>query len=86
MRAIKKARKLIEKDPGSQAATALSTLILALETGSEFSFTPLYELSINEFDLAIEVIKDWRLDRYYEGKVKAIGVALQASEKNNKGS
>ena len=79
MRAIKKARKLIEKDPNSPPAIALSKLILALETGSEFSFLPMYELSINEFDLAVEVIKDWRLDRYYEGKVKAIGVALQAT-------
>jgi len=80
MRAIKKARKLIEKDPSSQAATALSKLILALESGSEFSFQPLYELSISEFDLAVEVIKGWRLDRYYEGKFKALGVALQANE------
>lgn len=80
MRAIKKARKLIEKDPTSQVATVLSKLILALETGNAFSFHPMYELSINDFDLAIEVIKDWRLDRYYEGKVKAIDVALQASE------
>jgi len=80
MRAIKKARKLIENDPSSQTAAALSRLILALETGGDFSFAPLYELSMNEFDLAVEVIKDWRLDRYYEGKAKAIDVALQASE------
>jgi len=80
MRAIKKARKLIEKAPTSQAATALSKLIVALETGSDFSFYPLYELSINEFDLAVDVIKDWRLDRYYEGKVKALDVALHARE------
>lgn len=80
MRAIKKARKLIEKDPSSSPATALSKLILALETGGEFSFAPLYELSMNEFDLAVDVIKDWRLDRYYEGKAKALDVALQASE------
>ena len=80
MRAIKKARKLIEKDPTKPEAAVLSKLILALETGSDFSFAPMYELSINEFDLAIDVIKDWRLDRYYEGKVKALDVALQASE------
>ena len=80
MRAIKKARKLIEKDPNSQVATTLSKLILSLETGREFSFLPMYELSINDFDLAIEVIKDWRLDRYYEGKVKALDIALQVSQ------
>ena len=53
---------------------------MALETGGDYSYAPLYELSMNEFDLAVEVIKDWRLDRYYEGKAKAIDVALQASE------
>jgi hypothetical protein len=26
----------------------------------------------------MEVMHDWRLDRYYEGKTKAIDVALQA--------
>jgi len=28
--------------------------------------------------LMIEVMNDWRLDRYYEGKSKAISTALQA--------
>jgi hypothetical protein len=27
----------------------------------------------------IEVMKDWRLDRFYEGKTKAISIALQAN-------
>ncbi len=79
MRAIKKARKLIESDPSSAISKALSKLILALETDTDFSLKQLYELTINDFDLAIEVMKDWRLDRYYEGKAKAIDVALQAS-------
>jgi hypothetical protein len=79
MRAIKKARKIIETDPSSDAAKALTSLILALETDADFSFKKLYELQMKDFDLMIEVMKDWRLDRYYEGKAKAISTAIQAT-------
>lgn len=80
MRAIKKARKIIEADPNSDVAKLLTSLILALETDTSFNFTKLYELQMKDFDLMIDVIKDWRLDRYYEGKAKAISTVLQASE------
>ena len=79
MRAIKKARKIIETDPSSAEAKALTSLILALETDANFSFKQLYELQMKDFDLMIEVMKDWRLDRYYEGKAKAISTAIQAT-------
>ena len=32
----------------------------------------LYQLDLKDFDLAIEVLQEWRLDRYYEGKTKLI--------------
>jgi hypothetical protein len=35
---------------------------------------------MDDFDLMIELMRDWRLDRYYEGKAKAISTALQASD------
>jgi hypothetical protein len=79
MRAIKKARKIIEADQSSDASKALTSLILALETDADFSFKQLYELQMKDFDLMIEVMKDWRLDRYYEGKAKAISTAIQAT-------
>jgi hypothetical protein len=80
MRAIKKARKIIEKDPSTDAAKALTALILALETDADFSLKKMYSLSMDDFDLMIELMRDWRLDRYYEGKAKAISTALQASD------
>ena len=79
MRAIKKARKIIEADPNSDVAKLLTSLILALETDTSFNFTKLYELQMKDFDLMIEVMNDWRLDRYYEGKAKAISTAIQAT-------
>lgn len=78
MRAIKKARKLIEAKPNSEAAKALTALILSLESNNDFSMSNLYDRNHEDFELMIEVLKDWRLDRYYEGKVKAIDTALQA--------
>lgn len=78
MRAIKKARKLIESQPNSETAQALTALILSLESNTDFSMHNLYDRNHEDFELMIDVIKDWRLDRYYEGKVKAIDTALQA--------
>jgi hypothetical protein len=80
MRAIKKARKIIEKDPSTETAHALTALILSLETDADFSLKKMYSLSMDDFDLMIELMRDWRLDRYYEGKAKAISTALQASD------
>jgi hypothetical protein len=79
MRAIKKARKIIEKDPSSETAQALTSLILSLETDADFSLKKMYSLSMNDFELMLEVMSDWRLDRYYEGKAKAINTAIQAT-------
>jgi hypothetical protein len=80
MRAIKKARKIIVNDPFSEIGKTLTLLILSLETETDFSLKKIYNLSMDDFELVIEVMKDWRLDRYYEGKAKAISTALQASD------
>jgi hypothetical protein len=82
MRSIKKARKIIEKDPSTETAKALTSLILALETDSDFSLKKIYTLDLENFELIVQVIKDWRLDRYYEGKAKAISTAIQATNSN----
>ena len=82
MRAIKKARKIIETDPTSKKATTLSKLIVSLETETDFPLKSLYHLNMDDFNLAMEVMHDWRLDRYYEGKTKAIDIALQANAMN----
>jgi hypothetical protein len=80
MRAIKKVRRLIESDPTSTSAVELSKLIVSLESGEPFSFKQMYELPLNEFDLAVELIREWRLDRFYEGKIKALNAAIEAQK------
>jgi hypothetical protein len=39
----------------------------------------LYALNAKDFDLAMEVLKDWRLDRFYIGKAKVFDISYQAS-------
>ena len=67
MRAIKEARKLIEKSPKSQAALTLSQLVLALESESDYRLTDIYQLDYDHFKLVLEILKEWRLDRHFAG-------------------
>jgi len=79
MQAIKKARKIIEKDVSKPFAQLLSKLIVALESEENFQLRQLYELNPSEFDLVIEILKEWRIDRHYMGKSKTFAAAYYAS-------
>lgn len=79
MRSIKKVKKIIEADPKSELAQTFAKLILSLETEQAFPMQTLYALNTDQFELAIEVLKDWRLDRFYIGKAKVFDASLHAS-------
>lgn len=79
MRSIKKVKKIIEANPQSELAQTFAKLILSLETEQAFPMQSLYALSSTDFELAIEVLKDWRLDRFYIGKAKVFDASLHAS-------
>jgi len=78
MRAIKQVKKLIENNPSSKSGQTFSKLVLSLESDVEFLVKDLYQLDTQEFDLAMEVLKDWRIDRFYLGKAKAFDSATHA--------
>ena len=80
MRAIKQVRKMIESEPNSAPAKIFSNLILSLESDCSFALRELYQLSLTDFELAITLLEEWRLDRYYIGKAKAFDVAYQAND------
>jgi len=69
MNNIKKVAKFIAANPESADTPTLLELAIALETGAEYLFTKLYELSHEGFQLAMGMIDDWRLDRYYLSKL-----------------
>lgn len=78
MRAIKQVKKLIKENPQTIVGQTFSKLILSLESDIQFSVKDLYSLDTADFDLAIEVLKDWRIDRFYIGKAKAFDMATHA--------
>jgi hypothetical protein len=80
MRAIKRARKLIERDPSTPTAKTLSRLVLALESEADFPISELYRLDFDHFNMAVQMLREWRIDRYYEGKARLFDVSLQTSE------
>lgn len=84
MRAVKKARKLIEANPTHGTAETLSRLVLALESRTPFQLDELYKLSYPDFELALAVIAEWRLDRYYTSKAMLLDLSLQVEQGKTK--
>jgi hypothetical protein len=84
MLALKKARNLIRENPTSNEAKTFSFLIVALEMEQEFLLSELYKLSYANFELALEVMKDWRMDRYHASKVKLYDLAWQLTDQQGK--
>lgn len=80
MRTFKKVRRLIEKDPHTEAARVLAALVTSLEGDTTFELKALYTLDEKHFDMALALMSDWRLDRYYLGKAKVFDIALQARD------
>ncbi len=86
MNAIKKARRIIESQPESFEARTLAALVLALESAGPFVLEDMYKLDTQSFDLAISVLREWRLDRYYMGKAKLFDVSWHARELSTQGA
>jgi hypothetical protein len=63
-------------------AQIFAKLISSLVDEVDFSLKDLYELSASDFDLAMDILQEWRLDRYYMGKAKTFDVAMQALQMN----
>ncbi len=61
----------------------MADLVLALETEANYPLADIYRLNYKDFELAIEIIKDWRMDRYYASKGKLIDIAVQSGEMRN---
>ena len=78
MLAIKKVKKFIEHSPESTTGLVYSRLILSLEAEEIFPINDLCKLNADDFELALELMKDWRIDRFYIGKAKAFDTATHA--------
>ena len=82
MNEIKKARRLIETNPHTDAAKTLAALVRALASEEKFDLTAMYKLNDDNFNLAINILKEWRIDRYYSGKAKLHDLSVQVATLN----
>lgn len=80
MIAVKEARKFIEGSPESPATKVLAALVIALESGGTFPLHQLYTLNFEQFELALKILEEWRLDRYYSSKGRLLDLSMQASQ------
>jgi len=76
MNAIKQVRRYLEQHPNRKSSLVLANLVEALGEEREIPLRDLYELDQEAFELAIELIKDWRLDRYYAARIRLFDVVL----------
>jgi hypothetical protein len=65
MRAFEAIRARIEKDSSRESSRILLRLVDALGKEEEFPLSDLYRLDYDSFEAALELLRDWRLDRYY---------------------
>lgn len=77
MNAIKEARHIVKSEPESEAARTLARLVVALESEAEFPLASLYALDLKTFGLAMKILDEWRLDRYYAQKGMLLNVSQQ---------
>ena len=65
MDALHEAIKKIHARPEDASSSTLSELISSLDSGERFDLKKLYELNYSDFSLAMNVLRQWRLDGYY---------------------
>ena len=84
MQIIKEARRFVELNPTNPSAQILARLVLALESESDFAISDIYKLDFDRFHMALQILEEWRIDRYFAGKAKLFDIALQVVEMQDK--
>ena len=62
--AVKNIAKFIHKNPEDKACSVLRDLCMALESAGSFDLGCLYDMEKKPFDLAIDLLGEWRFDRH----------------------
>jgi len=68
MNTLKKLEKRLLKNKNDSGSRVFGRLVRALCVEEDFKLTEIYNLDYEDFELALSIIKDWRLDRYTKTK------------------
>ncbi|WP_199776187.1 hypothetical protein [Chromobacterium vaccinii] len=72
MNAAKKIRRFIEEGHDPQQMQVLKELAAALEMGRSYDLSQLYDIDMRYFDVAIDLLKDWRFDHHISSRSKLL--------------
>jgi hypothetical protein len=62
--AVKTIAKYIRNNPESDAGSILRDLCMALESKQAFEICRIYELDKKAFEMATDLLEEWRFDRH----------------------
>jgi len=79
MNAAKRIRKYLEQNPDSPSSEILSQLVVSIGEESAISLDQLYALNYETFGYVLELLKEWRLDRYNVSKLRLLDTVLDAA-------
>lgn len=67
MYALQQLNNYLQQTASPDTRQHLGEFIDALKAEREFPLTRLFEVDYNAFEMAVEVLREWRIDRYYAG-------------------
>jgi hypothetical protein len=76
LNAIRELREYLQGNRSGKAARVLAGLAVALANEREFPLSDLYSLPLREFELAMALMRDWRLDRYYVSRIRLFDLTV----------
>lgn len=80
MKAIHDIRRYLSDHSDSPSAQVLSRLPATLSKEESLPLSELYALDWESFELAIELMRDWRIDRYYADRTDLVTVPSKLPE------
>jgi hypothetical protein len=86
MDALHKVLRMIHADPIHPTSAAFKSLIESLDQGVNFDISRLYSLGYNDFGLALDLMRQWRLDSFRYERGWATRVASDTVEFANASS
>lgn len=64
MKSLSYMQRKIKDNPSSPHSQFFRELLASLERGNPVAIGKMYDLSYKDFELALEILRDWRLHRY----------------------
>jgi hypothetical protein len=81
MNAAKRIRKFLEQNPGNPSSEILSRLVVSIGEESQIALDDLYALNYETFGYALDLLKEWRLDRYNVSKLRLFDTVLDSDRR-----